>query len=99
MSVYIINNMNIHDHDEYKAYLRAFMPVFQNYGGKVLAAQNQPAPVEGEWPYERTILLSFPSRALAEQWAASPEYQQIAKHRRAGTTSNVVYLDGLPGAA
>lgn len=96
MSVYIINNMNIHDRDEYKAYLRAFMPVFQKYGGKVLAAQDQPVPVEGEWPYGRTILLSFPSRALAEQWAASAEYQQIAAHRRAGTTSNVLYLDGLP---
>lgn len=99
MSVYIINNMNIHDHDEYKAYLRAFMPVFQQYGGKVLAAQNRPVPVEGAWPYERTVLLSFPSRALAEQWAASDQYQGMALHRRAGTTSNVVYLDGLPDIA
>jgi len=71
--------------------------VFQKYGGKVLAAQNQPVPVEGVWPFERTVLLSFPSRALAEQWAASDEYQHIAQHRRAGTSSNVVYLDALPG--
>lgn len=96
MSVYIINNMNIHDRDEYKAYLRGFMPVFQKYGGKVLAAQDMPIPVEGAWPYQRTILLSFPSRELAEQWAGSAEYQAIARHRHAGTSSNVVFLDGLP---
>lgn len=96
MTVYIINNMNVHDRDEYKAYLRAFMPLFEQYGGTVLATQNDPVPAEGEWPYQRTILLSFPSRKLAELWTTSPEYQRIAAHRRAGTSSNVLYLDGLP---
>lgn len=99
MSVYVINNMTIHDRDAYRAYLRDFMPVFEQYGGKVLAAQDSPVALEGEWPYGRTILLSFPSRALAEQWAASAEYQRIAVHRRAGTVSNVVFLDGLPQGA
>ena len=95
MTVYIINNMDVHNQDEYKAYLRGFMPVFQQYGGTVLAAQDNPVPVEGEWPYQRTILLSFPTRELAELWAASPDYARIAVHRRAGTDSNVVFLDGF----
>jgi len=96
MTVYIINNMTVHDRDQYQAYLRGFMPVFAQYGGTVLAAHDDPVPTEGEWPYQRTILLSFPSHELAERWAASPEYQQIATHRRAGTISNVLFMDGLP---
>lgn len=96
MTAYIINNMNVHDRDEYNTYLRAFMPVFEQYGGTVLAAQDNPVPSEGEWPYQRTILLSFPSRELAERWAASPEYQRIAVHRRAGASSNVLIMDALP---
>ena len=96
MTVYVINNMTIHDHDEYKRYVRAFMPILQQFGGRVLAAQNQPAAIEGEWPYDRTVLLSFPSREVAEQWAQCPEYAAIAHHRRAGTRSNVIMLDELP---
>jgi uncharacterized protein (DUF1330 family) len=95
MAVYIINNMTIHDGDAYKTYVRGFMPVFQKYGGTVLAAQNAPAPFEGTWPYDRTVLLSFPTREAAESWSRSPEYQEIAKHPRAGAVSNVVLLDGL----
>ena len=96
MTVYIINNMTIHNREQYKTYARAFMPVFEKYGCTVLAAQDAPAPLGGSWPYDRTVLLSFPSRDAAERWSRSPEYQEIAKHRKAGTKSNVVLLDGLP---
>src|SRR5215217_1257892 len=90
MTVYIINNMTIHDRKEYEAYLRAFIPVFRKYEGYILAAQDAPHPLEGTWPYDRTILLSFPTREAANHWAQSPEYQEIARHRLAGTVSNVV---------
>jgi uncharacterized protein (DUF1330 family) len=95
MTVYVINNMTVHDRDEYKTYLRAFMPVFEGYAGTVLAAQNAPVPLEGNWPFDRTVLLSFPSMAAASRWVQSQEYQRIAKHRRAGTVSNVVMLEGI----
>jgi len=96
MAVYIVNNMTIHDRAAYDTYLRAFMGVFRKFDGEVLAAVDQPDAVEGEWPYDRTILLRFPSREDARRWTDSPEYQEIARHRRAGTKSNVVFLDGLP---
>lgn len=98
MAVYIINNMNLRDRDAYKSYLRGFMPVFRKYGGTVLATQDDPVAVEGDWPYQRTVLLSFPSRELARLWMASPEYQELAELRRAGSTSNVLFLDSLPAA-
>lgn len=99
MTVYIINNMTIHDRDEYKTYSHLFMPVFQKYEGSILAAQSGLVPLEGTWPYDRTVLLSFPSKEAADCWAQSPEYQEIAKHRLAGTFSNVVQLEGLPQSA
>ena len=95
MPVYVINNMTIHDPDAYRTYLRGFMPVFEEYGGSVLAVQDAPRPLEGSWPYERTVLLSFPSRPAFDAWVGSDAYQAIAAHRRAGTTSNVIVLDGL----
>jgi uncharacterized protein (DUF1330 family) len=95
MAVYIINNMTIHDRAEYERYLSGFMAVFRKYQGEILAAQDAPAPVEGSWPYDRTILLRFPSREEALRWSQSPEYREIAKHRHEGTQSNVVMLDGF----
>jgi len=95
MSVYVINNMSIHDPAEYKTYARAFMPTLEVFGGKVLAAQNAPVAIEGQWPHDRTIVLEFPSRELCQQWSDSPAYQAIVGHRRAGAASNVVVLDGL----
>ena len=96
MAVYIINNMTIHDRAEYDTYVRAFMGVFAKFNGRVLAVQDAPAPIEGTWPWDRTVLLSFPTREDALRWAESAEYREIAKHRLAATTSNVVILDGLP---
>jgi uncharacterized protein (DUF1330 family) len=96
MTVYIINNMTVHDQQAYKTYIKGFMPVFERFGGKVLAAQNSPSAIEGVWPFDRTVLLSFPTREAYDQWAGSADYQAIAVHRRAGTVSNVVVLDALP---
>ena len=96
MAVYIINNMTIHDRAEYETYLRAFMGVFRKFNGEVLAVADAPEPSEGTWPWDRTVLLSFPSREEARRWSESPEYREIATHRLNGTTSNVVILDGFP---
>ena len=81
MAVYIINNMTIHDRAAYDTYLRAFMGVFRKFNGEVLAAQDAPVAMEGTWPYDRTIILGFPTRADAMRWAQSPEYLESAKHR------------------
>lgn len=93
--VYVINNMTVHDMGRYRKYLADFMATFAPFGGKVLAAQNAPIPVEGSWPYDRTILLSLPSRDAFNQWVNSEAYKAIAVHRRAGTVSNVAVLDAL----
>ena len=95
-AVYIVNNLTIHDRAAYETYLRGFLPIFRKFGGEVLAVADAPAPVEGAWPFDRTVLLRFPSRAEAERWASSPEYRALAVHRHAGATSNVVFLDAFP---
>jgi len=98
MAVYVLNNMTIHDRAAYEAYLRGFMEVFRRYAGEVLAVADAPEPLEGEWPFDRTVLLRFPSREEVLRWAESPEYRAIAEHRFQGTTSNVVILPELPSA-
>ena len=95
MAVYIINNMTIHDRAAYDRYVSGFMPVFSRYRGEILAISDKPPAVEGEWPYDRTVLLRFPDRAEVKRWLESPEYQAIVKDRYRGTKSNVVFLDSF----
>ena len=95
MAVYIINNMTIHDRAAYDRYAAAFLPVFRKFDGALLAVQDAPPALEGRWPFDRTVIISFPSREAATRWIESPDYQAIVKDRYAGTVSNVVMLDGL----
>lgn len=93
--VYVLNNTTIHDDERYKQYLCGFMATFEPFGGKVLAVQNAPSPVEGSGPYDRTALLALPSRDVFDQWVKSDAYQAIVADRHAATVSNVVFLDGF----
>jgi uncharacterized protein (DUF1330 family) len=99
MSVYIINNMVIHDREEYDQYVRAFLPIFLKYQGEVVALQDDPAPLEGTWPYSRTVILRMPSAEKTREWYESPEYQAIAAQRWRSTKSNVVILPEFRGSS
>jgi uncharacterized protein (DUF1330 family) len=94
MPVYLMAQLNIHDRATYAKYGSAFMDVFNPYGGKLLSVEEEPEVLEGEWGYTRTVLLEFPSEALAHAWYESVDYQAIAQHRRAASTANVVVIRG-----
>jgi len=94
MPVYLMAQLNIHDRATYAKYGSAFMDVFNPYGGKLLSVEEEPEVLEGEWGYTRTVLLEFPSEALAHAWYESVDYQAIARHRRAASTANVVVIRG-----
>ena len=50
--------------------------------------------VEGP-PHEGIAIVSFPSRAEAEDWYNSPEYQDARQHRMRGGDYSVTIVDGL----
>lgn len=95
MPVYVMNNMTIHDAAQYQDYVRQFMPIFLKYGGTLLVAQDIPEVIEGSWPFSRTIVASFQTRAEFERWYHSDDYQAIAALRHASTISNVTLLEGV----
>lgn len=60
------------------------MGVFAQYAGTILAADEAPAVIEGDWDREKVVLMSFPDESSFRAWANSPEYQEISVDRRAG---------------
>ncbi|WP_405059061.1 DUF1330 domain-containing protein [Kribbella sp. NBC_01505] len=95
MSVYVMAQISIVDRARYERYQAAFMDVLIQYGGTLLAADEQPRVEEGEWQYEKVILLSFPDHEAFRSWADSPQYRQIAVDRHAGSTGVVLVVQGI----
>lgn len=97
VTVYAIAQLKFTDRDAYNRYQAAFMEVFQRYDGTLLAADEAPRVVEGQWDREKVVLISFPDEAAFREWSESPDYQRISEYRRAGADTVVVLVQGLPG--
>lgn len=90
MSVYVIAQISITDRAAYNRYQAKFLDVFRKFKGELLAADEAPEVIEGDWNREKVVLMRFPDKEAFEEWAYSAEYREIAKDRRAG--SNGVFL-------
>jgi len=95
MTVYAIAQLTITDRTAYNRYQSRFMSVMNLYKGRLLAADEHPQVVEGQWDREKLVLLSFPDEASFREWADSPDYQEIAKDRKAGSTAVILLVKGI----
>ena len=97
MTVYAIAQLKFTDRDAYNRYQAAFMEVFQRYAGTLLAADEAPRVIEGDWDREKVVLMSFPDEAAFREWSESPDYQRISEDRRAGAETVVLLVQAMQG--
>lgn len=95
MTVYAIAQLRFTDRAAYDRYQLRFMDVFHRYQGTLLAADESPQLIEGQWDRDKVVLMSFPDEATFRLWSESPDYQEISKDRRAGADTVVVLAKGL----
>jgi len=95
MAVYGVAHITITDRAAYDRYSAAFMEVFARHKGTLLAVDETPEVIEGEWTATRLVMMSFPDAAAFHDWFDSPAYQAIAEHRHAGSTGVVLLAKGL----
>lgn len=98
MTVYAIAQITIHDRARYDRYVAGFMPVLIQYGGRLLAADEQPELVQGSWDRDKIIVMEFHDRDSFHRWSSSDEYQAISKDRLAATEGTVLLVHGLSTA-
>lgn len=96
MSAYITAQITIHDRETYSKYESGFMDIFAPHGGKLLAVEEAPMVLEGDWDCTRTIVAEFPDRESALAWYRSDDYQTLMQHRLAASTGSIALLSGLP---
>ena len=92
MSTYFIAYITIHDPQEYEKYLEGYDDVFEKYNGTVIAVDDDPTILEGDWPYTRAVVIRFPSEEELMRWYESPEYQTLARHRWQASKADIIVV-------
>ena len=95
MTAYCIAYESINDPNTFEEYRRQVLPTLEAHGGRFIVRGGAFTALEGEMHYERIAVLEFPSRAAAESWYRSPEYQRILPLRSQSTRSQLVLVDGV----
>ena len=95
MSAYVVVQVTVHDQAKFEEYRKHVPPTLTAHGGRFIVRGGATTVVEGEWPNPRLVVLEFPSRAAAEGWYHSPEYQKILPLRTQSSRANLVVVDGV----
>ena len=94
---YIVFALDVRDHEGLGEYARRSLPTVLAAGGRVIAVDERPEVIEGEWRGNRTVILEFESRESASSWYRSGEYQELAALRHAAAATNAVIVSGFEG--
>lgn len=97
MAVYLLAQLKFTNREAYNRYQARFMDVFRKFEGRLLAADEHPSVLEGEWDREKVVLMSFPDAQAAQRFSESAEYEEISRDRKAGADAVVLMVRGLPG--
>jgi uncharacterized protein (DUF1330 family) len=95
MPIYVVAQIRIEDRERYAQYEAGFLEIFGKFEGELLAVDDAPKIVEGEWSFTRMVLPRFPDEDAAETWYRSPEYQELALHRFAASTGTIAFAKGF----
>lgn len=95
MSVYIVAQLRFKDKSRYRAYQSEFGKIFAQSKGRLLAADEMPEIMEGEWERDKVVLMEFQSGNEAREFLSSPDYLRISENRRAGADTIALLVHGF----
>jgi len=94
MAAFVIAAETIKDEALFAEYREKVPATVQAFGGRFVVRGGKLTVLEGEWPHSRLVIIEFPSRAEAEAWYRSAEYQKIIALRHKSSVGNVIIVDG-----
>jgi uncharacterized protein (DUF1330 family) len=94
---YIIGEVNVHNPEGYGPYGQKVPDTVAQYGGKYVVRGGTLTQLEGKSQGTRRVVIEFPSRAAAQAWYQSPQYQALLPLRQAHSEGHIALVDGLEG--
>jgi uncharacterized protein (DUF1330 family) len=95
VSVYMIVDIEVHDHVTYERYKAGAPALVHKHGGEYLVRGGPMSVFEGDWKPARLVVLRFPTMAAAEAFINDPEYQPLKALRQQSTRSNMLVVEGV----
>ena len=95
MRALVISQQNLHDPERIETYRKQVAATLAPFGGEFVVRGGATSVVEGTWPFERTVIIEFPSREMAEAWYRSAAYQKLLPLRLESTNGNLVIVDAV----
>ena len=95
MKAYCIIYEIVNDPENLRTLAPQVMPTIEAHQGRFIVRGGAFTTLEGEMPYQRISVLEFPSRAAAESWYQSPEYQRLVPLRSQWARYQFVLVDGV----
>ena len=94
MKAFVIAAETVKDEAMFADYRAVVPATLAPFGGKFIARGGALTTLEGEWPHSRLVIIEFPSRAAAEGWYKSADYQKIISLRLKSSVGNLIIADG-----
>jgi uncharacterized protein (DUF1330 family) len=91
---FYISEFAVTDPEGIKPYSAQVESTFEPFGGRYVVRGGQIAPLEGEAPKGRIVMIAFPSMERAQAWYHSPAYREIMPIRHRTATSRVFIVEG-----
>ncbi len=95
MTVYAIAQLKMIDRAAYDRYQARFFDVFRKFNGRLLAADEAPLLLEGAWPFDKLVMMSFPDEAAFRAFSEDADYLEISEDRKAGAQATVLLVQGF----
>lgn len=94
MSVYIIAQVKLANHELYDRYQARFFDLFRKFKGRLLIADERPQVLEGPFERDKIVVLEFPDEEAAMAFQQSADHAEIAADRKAGADAIVLMVRG-----
>ena len=95
MSGYVIAQIEVTNHENYKEYLAKVTDIVAKFGGEYLVRGGEFQCFEGEWKNSRNIVIKFPSYEKALEWYHSEEYKPVRQIRLDNADTNQIIIKGV----
>ena len=95
MKAYVVATETIRDQAMFDAYRKEVVGTVAQFGGQYIVSGGDISVLEGEWMHPRLVIIEFPSRAAAEGWYRSTEYQDVISLRLKSSVGNVIIVEGI----
>jgi uncharacterized protein (DUF1330 family) len=92
---YVIYQAEVADEVGYADYRAKAGQSVEAAGGRYLVRGGDGEALEGELPASRTVVIEFPTRAVARVWYESAEYTEIRKLRTGIAQATLYVVDGV----